>query len=341
MARNLIYCDPINYANDNIGLQYGSFGGLSVSSDSVVGTIIAATGAGFGGSSWNNAAIYNGISTFQYLYAFIKPEIISSQTRIMGFSNTGGIEATLFINTDGSLSYWWGDVIHYGALVGTTPPLLNIFSSFNSLELIMNFSATSGTLHIVYNGVTVLNISGVKTVASDATTGFPVNQIGYNSLKFKNFTIFDNATDIPANGLGALQVISDLPNADNIVMWTPSTGLTNFNLVNAPDPNLGTTYVSTAIAGFQDLYDYANSPATVDKIYGVASSVVMQHDVGANHIVSVAYKNGINTQLGTALGITSTNYANYYDYETVSPFTGVAWTKAEIDATTIGVNLVS
>ena len=141
--------------------------------------------------------------------------------------------------------------------------------------------------------------------------------------------------------LGERRVQTLVPASDVTVQWTPSTGSTNYNLVNTlPVPAAPTANVSAQIAGYQDLYTVtplANSPSVISC---VQVRVCAAKDNSATKTIAPVIKSGSTTTVGTTAAVTN-SYLYYIDLYENDPNISGPWSASTVNALQIGQKVIS
>jgi hypothetical protein len=219
---------------------------------------------------------------------------------IHGFISGTGVfrvrQVRVRANSDGSVSVLSGN--DPGPVVlGTSAPNLLSVGVYAYIETKISAFSASANVTIRINGQTVLTLTGVNT-NPDGTGHYNTMYLqgpGNGPSGFHDDIYLLNLVDsgVPGNPnndfLGAVRNYAQVPIADaSPLQWTPSTGVTHFNLVNAI-PQQTATFVSDDNIGDVDQYVYGTTgvvpPVTV---FGVqvcllgALDAAGSRSVGAN-----------------------------------------------------------
>lgn len=132
------------------------------------------------------------------------------------------------------------------------------------------------------------------------------------------------------------------PISDSAVTWVPSSGLTNFNMVNETSTDYDSTYVRTGTVGNKDLYNYPNTglPGGTT-IRGVAVMTIARRlaDSGPRQLKAVL-KSGSTEVQGPLHQLSDTYYTVQFRLPT-DPATGLSWTVAGVNNLKAGQILIA
>lgn len=143
--------------------------------------------------------------------------------------------------------------------------------------------------------------------------------------------------------LGPQRVSTPVAISDGFLsQWTPSAGVTHFNLINEEPPDGDTSYVSSATPGQIDLYNFAGLAYTPANVFGAqVSFYARKDDVAARQIAAEVRSGGANF-VGSTLPLLTTSYVDsLLQCFNTDPNTGVPWTPAGIASAQFGVNLIA
>jgi hypothetical protein len=159
-----------------------------------------------------------------------------------------------------------------GSLVGSLPAGTWPFQAWAYIEVSMKVHNTSAFINIWLfgnNSLTAdLEISGADTIPVGGTGVCDNIQwagVEGNTHWIDDWYLMDG--ELVAIGLGGVIIDAQAPNGDDTTDWTPSTGGTNYNLVDER-PFSATDYVSTADDGDIDKYTLAPS-SNDDNVFAV------------------------------------------------------------------------
>jgi len=257
------------------------------------------------------------------LTGYIQRNITPTTTFTIGFAvnlNTwnGGTPASsiAYVNNTGGILYGIGvDTNYHFYVYKGNPGDNNIVctgsinagvGAWHYVELSMDISAT-GFVHLYVDGTLDATFSGNTSSGAPASVGF--GSFGAADRTLETNVYYDDMyfTDSSTN-LGERRVQSLVPASDVSVQWTPSTGFTNYNLVNTlPVAGNPTQYVYANTASLQDLYGITSLSGTTTTIDCVQQRICVAKDNTAIKLVASALQSGANVTLGNTNTISS-NY---------------------------------
>ena len=200
---------------------------------------------------------------------------------------------------------------------------------------------TAGNVKVYIDGVKVIDYSGnlAYYIYPDHLTQW--NKVGwqgaFNGIIVDDLVIHDDdfTGPLPERFIPAI-----VPNGDNAIELTRSTGSTNYSCVDEIPP-VTTDYCSTAITNKADHYNMTTIGWTPDTIDAVG---VWTYAMQNGTIVDV--RHGLYNSSGPTeytktktLTTSGTYYADLYIFET-EPISSTAWDKTEIDAAVSTARLV-
>ena len=129
-----------------------------------------------------------------------------------------------------------------------------------------------------------------------------------------------------------------VPNGDDAVQWTPSTGADNYALVDERPPST-VDYVSTGSPGLEDLYDLADWSGTAKTPQFVMAWAYAKKDVAGDIQLQLFVDSNSSESSGSPLDLTTTD-AYYSHLAATDPNGSIAWLDNAIDALKIGIRSV-
>lgn len=253
------------------------------------------------------------------------------------FNINAFIQAQLYINADGSVSVVNRNV-PFQATLGTSAPGLVLSGVYNYIEMKVFCNPTTGSVQVRINGALVLNLTNVNT---DPTSQGGIDTVMLNgptgglTSYYDDMYLCDNSGGTNNDFLGAVRVYTALPVSDNSpLQWTPSTGVTHFNLVNGVPAESQTTYVQDLSIGNVDqyLYNVSAIPAGV-QILGVQHGLYASLDASGSG--SVGSECG-GTLAGSA-ALTTVPHIYSFPRDT-DPVVSGPWTMANLISRQFGPN---
>jgi hypothetical protein len=223
-----------------------------------------------------------------------------------------------------------------GTLLGATGSGVIGTNTWHYIEIEATISTTTGTINVWVDGVQQLTLTGVNNQNATATTVDSFRYGGGGSFSSQWYQDMDDTyfTD-SATRLGERRVETLYPTSDVAQGWTRSTGTTNYTLVDDPQANGDTDYVSTATPGTIDTYgfqDLTGSPATIDAVQVTAFA---EKTDASTRAIGLQVISGATTSVGPNFYLNA-SYTKYDRILTLDPNGNVAWTATAVNALTGG-----
>ena len=311
---------------------YNGFGNLSIGSPGRFGgQCITANGYING----NNGQFQKGISstlTYTVGFATIMNQFITGTTDyVFQFSSCG-----IGVGMDSNQQYY----IYQNSTKLATSPLFISVGSWHYIELEVSIDPSAGFANLYVDGLLQASFTGNLGSTPCTSIGFGLFN-AQDSSHTTNHSYDDVYVSNLASRYGERKVQTQVVVSDAAVQWTPSTGSTNYNLINTlPVPATPTNNVYAYQANYQDLYGVAplaNSPSTVTC---VQVRVCAAKDNSATKTLAPVIKSNTTTVVGTTYALTN-SYLYYTDVYDNDPDTSGPWTKDAVDALEIGQKVIS
>lgn len=254
------------------------------------------------------------------------------------------VQITIAIDTTGTISVWRG--LAGTTLLGTSGVVVTA-ETYQHVEAFVFFSQTVGTVEVRVNGVTVLSLSGVDTVASTLVESSQVSIGGASSnaaptvvMDMDDIFCYDDTGSFNNTFIGDRRVLTLFPNANTIQAdWTAVGAATGYECIDEANPDGDTTYITAGVPGSPgpiSEFGVQNLPAGISAISGVV-------------VVEFARKTeaGVaNTQWSVISGASETAgadkpmteiYTYRQDVFETDPASAAPFTPSEVDALLIKV----
>lgn len=312
-------CMRINQGSDSVGfIRAGEFRksyGLSL------------TTAGFSFRMW----MPNLPASIQELFGWAITDINNEGQVVFRVLSEGSIQVGL-----GDMST--GTKPNYPTILGTTSGPVLTAGAWNHIEIKAVADEAAGTVEVRVNGVTVLSITGADTIAD---TGSTYNQVSFynvdlngsvsGSYYIKDLILWDTSGSQNNDFIGTAHIYTLLPDADDTLTWTPSTGATGWDLVDEQSPVSDADYISAGDPPpAPNVFTVTNLPPDVVSVKALIPVVRARKIDGGDGNVQIGLT-GTLTDLGTDHPIT-TAFTYYFDVSELSPDTSSPWTPVETDA---------
>jgi hypothetical protein len=239
---------------------------------------------------------------------------------------------TLFLNNAGQIELHRGGGSG-GTLLGTCSVVM-LANTWYYVEVTVHIDPVAGTAAMQIDGVLQFNVSGVNT--QGAPDHFYDSAIFF-TVGFHQFNADDIYVKDTIGMLGERRVILNKPASDSApLQWSPSAGVTHFNLVNEVPPDGDTSYVFSSTPGQIDTYGMAGLPYTPVTIDTVQTSMYLRKDDAGARQDSVMV-NGTTSAI--VITVTS-SYNDYIEMWDVNPLTALPWVGTAVPAT-VGINEIA
>ncbi|MET0787495.1 MAG: hypothetical protein ABWY25_12415 [Paenisporosarcina sp.] len=226
-----------------------------------------------------------------------------------------------------------------GGTVIFNPSYLFAINTWYYVDFSVKLHDTAGTAAVRVNGIEIGSATGLDTKNAGTKTVFDtVRAKGMGSTLCVIDDLYITNDNIM---LGDIRVETLYPNGDGAVnQWvgSDSDSLQNYLLVNEVGAPVLTSFVESSTAGAQDLYtlgDLAAGSGTVRAVCPAAHTI--KTDAGARQLKLLVRGSSINASPIRDLG---TQPVNRHWGTTINPETGLAWTRAEVNALQAGVEVV-
>lgn len=275
----------------------------------------------------------------------------SDQCLLFDFSDhNNDRQLRVSLGADGRLNVYSMDVTA-GTLIGASDPGAISGGAWNHIEAAVTCHASTGSVEIRVNGVTVVDLSGVDTdpQATGDLSFWGAGKWGSASGGNREYYLddlfaWDDTGDANNDFIGDVKVYTLLPDADTAQAdWTLSAGSDGYALIDEVPQDGDTTYLETSGNGDESDFDFPSLPAEVSAVIGLqAVSVARKTDAGAANLVQSLISSEVGsppaaaTQDGATHALT-TSYSYYADTFDVDPATGAAWTPTAVNGVSLGL----
>jgi hypothetical protein len=221
-----------------------------------------------------------------------------------------------------------------GSALGSSATGVLVANAWCYVEVEFTRHASAGVFTVYVNGTAVISLTAQNTGAND------IHSLRIDGISAVQW--FDDLyTTNVATRVGECRVDVLAPTADTAQKdFTPSTGTSNYAMVDDTLYNDDTDYVSASTAGNKDLYDVADLSFTPANVYAVQVTWRARKDDATARTVRANLKSGGTTTNGTTQAM-GASYVSFHDLYLTDPNTSAAWTPTNVNAIQIGPEVVS
>jgi len=293
-----------------------------------------------GNYSWrlgSNLEAYRNITGLSSFYARIgyRPESGFSQdgTYILIWRNGTTVHGSVRLSDAGVLIAYRSTTL---VATGSIPVARDVWSL---IEVYVLIDDTVGRIITKVDGITDIDFTG-DTRNGTSTTA---DNIGYggNAAEFDDLALNSTAGGSDNSWIGDGHVIALFPNAaGDSSQWTPSSGATNYLMVDETPADNDTTYVYTSGINNKDLYHVANAVLSGTTIHRVWVEARARDTVAISGAIRLMIKENATESESTDLYVLN-NYTTRLvgsEYAT-KPSNSQPWTDTDINDLQIGQKL--
>lgn len=222
--------------------------------------------------------------------------------------------------------------------LATSAPGLVPTATYSYLEVAVTISNAGGSVEVRLNGASVLSFSGdTQETANSYATFVQLMSLGGAFWRHDDVYLLDALVAPNQTFLGAISVYACMPNADDSpLQWTPSAGLTHFNLVDEV-PQSTADFVESSTPGQIDQYLYDTSAITPPvTVFAVQHSMFAGLDGPGSHNLASNIDGTTTGPVDQALTTSAVFVKTPYDQ-----LNGVDWQLADFATTSFGPELTS
>lgn len=258
--------------------------------------------------------------------------------------DAGTAQCALILNVDGTLSVVRGTAT---AVTGGTSTNAILAGTYYFIEFKVTIadSISASSCKVRVNGVDWITVATGQDMK--ATANATANQVRLNcasttgnTTDFDEVYICDGTGSVNNDFLGDVKTVTGRPTgAGATTAWTPSAGA-NWECVDDAAPDDDATYTESTTVGQVDTFAVPALTATPTAIHGVQVSFnVKKTDAGTASVAAVLRSGGTD-YFGTTVAL-GTTYAYVTHIWETDPATGLAWTRAGVDASEPGYKYIS
>lgn len=326
VGENYLFSDATHFSIDQSGGRFGG-GCVTFNTGSVAARFLRKELSGIGANL-----------TVGFAVNLANPATLGTGTFLVGANlGTSSTQWSLIINPDGSLQAYRGNKT---TSLGVSAAGVLVAATWAYVQVSVFTNDTTGTFVVdVDNTANVLNLSGIDTKGLSVPES---NQIVFGMVtsgtkttcSFDDMYIRDDLTRLGPCRVETISSVADTADKD----FVASTGSDNFAMVD--DLSITTDYVSSAVNGDMDLYEFGNLSNQPDDIYAVKAVSLAKSTEAGTRLMRNRVKSGASFGNGQAHKPTST-FRRQEDVFETDPDTAAAWTTTGVNAIKAGYEITA
>ena len=273
------------------------------------------------------------------------PTLSTTRPLLFQFSDaTNAGQVSLCLETTGILTVKRGGTWGSTTLGASSVPVITA-GAWNHVEMKVLFSQSGGTVEVRINGVQKISLTGQDTCA---TSNVECSQIMFttkdsngtnNGINFciKDLLIWNDSGSLNNDFMGDCQIVSLLPDGDDSLNWTPSTGTTGYDLINETTPD-DTDYIAAdSTPPAASTFTLTDLEPEVVTVKGLMTFVRAFKTDGGTANLQVSMVSGVDEDAGSDRPITVTA-TTWSDISETDPATAAAWTPLSVNAAKLKID---
>ncbi len=232
--------------------------------------------------------------------------------------------------------------------LGRTSGLGLVAGSWYWIQCKTYVHVSAGTVELKLGTTTVLSLTGKNTKTThDYHDGFRLLRDNSNvpvlDPYFDDLYFLDASGSANTNFLGNMKVTTIRPNGDTAdVDWTPSTGVTHYDLVDeevfVSTPTSDGDYVESAVSTDKDLYDYSALVGISSGIAGAMVSTDCRETDATSFSLKTVCKSGSTESADSGQAVGTQTLTTKCRVVESNP-AGGAWDATSLDAALFGIEV--
>lgn len=261
----------------------------------------------------------------------------------MVFANgANSVQVALRVNPTGGLQAVLNQLSYDATPLAETDGPVLVTNAWQHIEMKVFFHATTGTVEVRVDGVTVIDEENLDTLGT--ATG-PCEQVwsfnqnsggGFEAPHYlKDFVIWNNSGSHNTDFIGSVTVYRLVPTADvTLGGWTTSSGATGFNLIDESPPVDGGYVQASDAPPAACEFSLTDLPVDVTSVRGLMTLVRMQKTDGGDATMQVSvgsdgdYANGADRPITPA-------FTYWFDIQEEDPATNAPWLPSAVNLATL------
>lgn len=259
----------------------------------------------------------------------------TSSAQIVSFrDNLNNTICVLDVLTTGALRFRHGPSL--ALAITTTGPVI-VPNAWQHVEILVNFSATVGTVEVRVEGLTVL-IADTLNVGANCAQVANVYNVANSRVHAKDYIAYNGLGSFNTTFIGSCTVLSLVPSSDVALNWTPSVGSNGWSLIDEAGPPNDADFISAPFplpAAYQA--GLTNLPVDVTSVRALQTITRARKTDGGDGNLQQGLVSGASTGLGSNRAIT-TAFTYWFDVFETDPATAALWTPTAVDAAVLRLN---
>jgi hypothetical protein len=243
----------------------------------------------------------------------------------------GGVQCGLGMTSSGGVYFYSGAG---GTTICSSAAGLFSTNTWIYIEVELTLAASGGTVTVYVNGASVCSGTG-NTLAAGGSGGGKLQIYSFPDTGNSNNDFDDIYVTSGASRLGECKIETLRPASDNTVAWTPSTGPSNYALVNETLVNGDTSFVQTAATGTRDLYGISPLGSTPVNIFAITVVSFAEKTDATTRQLYNSVRSGATDSDGSAVNLAA-SYGRYDRIIETDPATSAAWTASGVNNLLVG-----
>jgi hypothetical protein len=259
---------------------------------------------------------------------------------LLGLCDSGSAQVFLWVDASRKVYVTRGDSTDI-----TGPGVTTLADGvFHYFEIKCLLHDSTGTIKVVVDGVTELDLTGLDTKSTANATVNQIQLLRQTAATYYDDLYFcDTTGGAPTNDLlGDVRVECLFPTGNgnsSQLLGSDSNSVDNYLLVDEAAPNDDTDYVGSATVGQKDTYVTGDLTSASGTVYGIQlTPYAKKTDAGTRSLATIARLGGVEVDSATTPLLTA--YTYHPDIREAKPGGGV-WTVADVNNAEFGVKVAA
>jgi len=330
----LVWLESFDHADDSsYGQKYDSSMWGTINPNGRTGKCWSSDGGGVAGQFAKTLAPYH-----HWLAGFAFRRDGTGAARVICFSDEGTADVWMSLESDFRLHVYRAKYMGSEEIGASTTVLVQNVWYYVELSVVIDPSA--GAFELRVNGITEASGSGYNTAYGGNATADKVDWGDWNYVSLDDLYLCNDLGAHNNDFLGDIAVHCLMPNgAGNYSEWAPQPGA-NWENVSEIPPDDDTSYNETASAGNRDSYQFADLAAGGAVLGIQLNERIRKEGAGSSHVIA-PFARVAGADYDQAQESVPDNYIYVPRVLETDPSTGLAWSRAALNAAEFGIKLVS